>query len=209
MSNLLSRILSSILFLPLFLYVIYLNNFYFHFLLFFIFIVAVYELKILYKNYLFLIFIYLLLLLFILSFYKLRANSLYDFWYLVWFMSIVWLSDIGGYFIGKLLKGPKLNKWSPNKTISGFCGSLIFSQIAFVIFFLSNIDFKYSYKVFISQLFFSLISIFGDLFFSFIKRKFGVKDFSNFIPGHGGLLDRIDGLIFVIIFAFFFKMLYA
>ena len=207
MNNFILRIFSSILLLPITLYIIFLNNFFFQILLLIVFVTSIYELRFLIKSYLFLV-VFFLVVFFIISFYKLRGSTLDDFYFLLWFLSIVWLSDIGGYAVGKFFKGPKLSKWSPNKTISGFFGSIIFSQFAFCVFLLSKVQFKYSISILLIQFFFSIISILGDLFFSYLKRVFKIKDFSNIIPGHGGLLDRIDGLIFVIICAYIFKNLY-
>ena len=208
MNNLQLRIISSIFLIPIIIYLIYLNNIYFKIFLFVIFVASIYELKFAKNHYLF-YFCLLLMILFIFLLYNLRGNSLEDFYNLLWFITIVWLSDIGGYVFGKLIKGPKLSKLSPNKTISGFFGSLIFAQFSFMILFVHNLKFIYSEKHFVIQFILSLISIFGDLFFSYIKRKFKIKDFSNIIPGHGGVLDRIDGLIFVIIFGYIFKFNYA
>ena len=207
MNNFILRIFSSILLLPITLYIIFLNNFFFQIFLLIVFATSIYELRFLIKSYLFLV-VFLLVVFFIISFYNLRGSTLDDFYFLLWFLSIVWLSDIGGYAVGKFFKGPKLSKWSPNKTISGFFGSIIFSQFAFCVFLLSKVQFKYSISIILIQFFFSIISILGDLFFSYLKRVFKIKDFSNIIPGHGGLLDRIDGLIFVIICAYIFKNLY-
>ena len=102
-------------------------------------------------------------------------------------------SDIGGFIIGKYLKGPKLTKISPNKTISGAIGSLIFtSLIIYTLFFyftgVTNL------KIFIIGLSVSISCQIGDLFFSFLKRKAKVKDTGNIFPGHGGVLDRLDGI---------------
>lgn len=207
MNNFILRIFSSIFLLPITLYIIFLNNFFFQIFLLIVFAISIYELRFAIKSYLFLV-VFFLLVFFIISFYKLRGSTLDDFYFLLWFLFIVWLSDIGGYVVGKFFKGPKLSKWSPNKTISGFFGSIIFSQFAFCAFLLSKVQFKYSISIIFIQFFFSIISILGDLFFSYLKRVFKIKDFSNIIPGHGGLLDRIDGLIFVIICAYIFKYLY-
>ena len=78
--------------------------------------------------------------------------------------------------------------------------------MAFYVIFLATKDASFSYKFFIIQIFICVSSVFGDLFFSYIKRKNNIKDYSNIIPGHGGLLDRIDGLIFAIIFANILKI---
>tara|TARA_B100000989_G_scaffold79685_1_gene56774 strand:+ start:4194 stop:4838 length:645 start_codon:yes stop_codon:yes gene_type:complete len=104
-------------------------------------------------------------------------------------------SDIGGFVFGNLFKWKKLTKISPNKTYSGVFGAYIFSLIFFNIFF-------YSQTNFIEMIFFvlvlSTISQAGDIFISFLKRKAMIKDTGNILPGHGGILDRFDGLIFAI-----------
>ena len=104
-------------------------------------------------------------------------------------------SDIGGYIIGKILKGPKITKISPNKTISGSIGSFIFSCFTFCgLFFLmtNNIN----HIIVLTGIITSLACQIGDLFFSYLKRKAKKKDTGNILPGHGGILDRIDGIIF-------------
>ena len=103
-------------------------------------------------------------------------------------------SDIGGYVFGKLFKGPKLTKISPNKTISGALGSVFFSSIIIIFF---SFYFTDSFKI--ELLYIALITSagcqLGDLFFSLLKRKASIKDTSNILPGHGGILDRIDGIL--------------
>ena len=103
-------------------------------------------------------------------------------------------SDIGGYITGKLFKGPKLSKISPNKTISGALGSLIFTSILIssLIYFYTS-DFKFGFII--VSLSTSIFCQLGDLFFSFLKRKSKIKDTGKFLPGHGGILDRIDGIL--------------
>ena len=104
-------------------------------------------------------------------------------------------SDIGGYLFGKTFKGKKITKISPNKTYSGMIGSYL---ISFLISFLIFKDF-YEYidlLIYISLI--STISQFGDIFISFLKRKAKLKDTGNILPGHGGMLDRFDGIIFAI-----------
>ena len=121
----------------------------------------------------------------------------------LWLIILTWLSDIGGYIFGKLFGGPKLAQISPNKTWAGAIGSIILSQFAFLIFFL-NSDYKFNITIIFMQLFLSIIGQFGDILMSYVKRKNNKKDTSNFIPGHGGFLDRVDGLIWIIIFGNFF-----
>jgi phosphatidate cytidylyltransferase len=121
----------------------------------------------------------------------------------LWLIVLTWLSDIGGYIFGKLFGGPKLTQISPNKTWAGAIGSIILSQFAFLIFFL-NSNYKFNITIIFMQLFLSIIGQFGDILMSYVKRKNNKKDTSNFIPGHGGFLDRVDGLIWIIIFGNFF-----
>ena len=121
----------------------------------------------------------------------------------LWLVILTWLNDIGGYIFGKLFGGPKLTQISPNKTWAGAVGSIILSQFAFLIFFLNN-NYKFNITIIFMQLFLSIISQFGDILMSYVKRKNNKKDTSNFIPGHGGFLDRVDGLIWIIIFGNFF-----
>ena len=104
-------------------------------------------------------------------------------------------SDIGGYLLGKILKGPKLTKISPNKTFSGAIGSFILSCILFssLIYYETKV---FNFRIIIIGLMISLFCQIGDLFFSYLKRKADVKDTGNLLPGHGGLLDRLDGIFF-------------
>ena len=110
-------------------------------------------------------------------------------------------SDIGGFIFGKYFKGPKLTKISPKKTISGAIGSLLFSTIIYSgIFFFYNKNFNLN--IVLVGLLTSMACQFGDLFFSFLKRKAKVKDTGNFFPGHGGVLDRLDGILVGVPFGF-------
>ena len=104
-------------------------------------------------------------------------------------------SDLGGYFFGKLLKGNKLTKISPNKTVSGVIGAFIFSILIIPIFY-TNLNFISTNLLFVATIFISLVSQLGDLFISFLKRQAKVKDTGNILPGHGGILDRVDGILF-------------
>ena len=106
-------------------------------------------------------------------------------------------SDIGGFTFGKFFKGMKLTKISPNKTVAGAMGSFFFS-IMLIPFFISLYnEYSFPYMIVITLLI-SIISQLGDLFISFLKRKAKVKDTSDLLPGHGGVLDRMDGIIFAI-----------
>ena len=122
----------------------------------------------------------------------------------LYIVSICFLTDIGGYIFGKIIGGKKLSKISPNKTISGTVGSFIFSIIP-LIFFLNldylNLDLNF-YNILFCILI-SLISQLGELFVSFLKRKAKIKDTGKILPGHGGILDRVDGIIFAVPFSYF------
>jgi phosphatidate cytidylyltransferase len=140
-----------------------------------------------------------LIYLFLLVYLILLAKSKYPELNLVLIYSILIsiMSDIGGLIIGKIFKGKKLTKISPNKTISGAIGSFIFSL--FLLPFFNNYFINHEIlNLLIITLSISLISQIGDIFISFIKRKARVKDTSDILPGHGGFLDRIDGIIFAI-----------
>tara|TARA_B100001121_G_C18189873_1_gene389676 strand:- start:56 stop:430 length:375 start_codon:yes stop_codon:yes gene_type:complete len=115
-------------------------------------------------------------------------------------------SDIGGYIFGKILKGPKLTNISPNKTFSGAIGSFIFSCTLFssLIYYETKV---FNLTIVIIGLIISLFCQIGDLFFSYLKRKANIKDTGNLLPGHGGLLDRFDGIFFGIPFGFIFLIL--
>ncbi len=108
-------------------------------------------------------------------------------------------TDIGGYVFGKIIGGKKLTKISPNKTISGLIGSFVLSftiGLTFHKLFSNNLIFDINILVFIFLI--SLISQSGDLIISIFKRKAKVKDTGSFLPGHGGILDRIDGMLFAL-----------
>lgn len=115
----------------------------------------------------------------------------------IWFVFMVWGVDVGAYLVGSTLKGPKLApKISPNKTWSGLIGGMLFSVLL-------SIAFSYFFGAFANYAFYAIlgaviavIAQIGDLFESHIKRSLGIKDSSNLIPGHGGVFDRVDGLIF-------------
>ena len=103
-------------------------------------------------------------------------------------------SDLGGYIFGKIFKGPRLTKISPNKTYSGAIGSLVCTIVLMHIFFSYFISLN-NFQVIIIGLVTSIFCQLGDLFFSYLKRKAKIKDTGNFFPGHGGVLDRIDGIL--------------
>ena len=197
-NNFLKRILSIFFLAPIFIFCILTGGVGFNLLILFLFVVFIFEiskLKIFYIK----ILLFLIFLIFLYSFYNLRYIT--DGIKIVFLITfITWLSDTGGYLFGKLIGGKKISFISPNKTISGYCGSIIFVQINhFYIHYFEIYLFKTLYANILFLFLCTLIVIFGDLFFSYFKRLNKIKDYSNLIPGHGGLLDRLDGFIFLII----------
>ena len=129
--------------------------------------------------------------------------------FFLYIISICFLTDIGGYVFGKLIGGKKLSKISPNKTISGTIGSFIFSIFPLIIFLnLGYLNLEFDLDNILLCLLVSLISQLGDLFISFFKRKAKIKDTGKLLPGHGGVLDRVDGIIFAIPFTYFLLKLF-
>ena len=123
--------------------------------------------------------------------------------FFLYVISICFFTDIGGYIFGKTIGGKKLSKISPNKTMAGSVGSFILSIIPLIIVINFNyLDLELNLINIIFCLLISLISQLGDLFISLIKRKSKVKDTGNLLPGHGGFLDRMDGIIFAVPFSY-------
>ena len=130
--------------------------------------------------------------------YKLQGPT-----FLLFVISICFLSDIGGYVFGKIIGGKKLTKISPNKTISGSIGSFIFSIFSLIVFSnINNFKLDFNFDNLILCLSISLICQLGDLFISLLKRKAKIKDTGKILPGHGGILDRVDGIIFALPFSY-------
>ena len=130
------------------------------------------------------------------------------------FVIVICIStDIGGYAFGKILKGPRLTKISPNKTISGMIGSYILSLISaiFFIFIVQKLFlfyFQLNFQIIIITILISSISQIGDILISYFKRLSKIKNSGNLIPGHGGILDRIDGMLFAFPFSFLIFLLF-
>ncbi|MDC3028529.1 phosphatidate cytidylyltransferase [Candidatus Pelagibacter sp.] len=194
------RLISSLILIPIVIFFIIQGSTFFTIFLSLIFLITSYEwLKMNKKNYIInLIGIIFLLISFYCAFY-LRENNL------VFFLLIVIVcifTDVGGYIFGKTLKGPKLTKISPNKTYSGAIGSFLISLIAGLTYldYLGDVNILNNnyLKIFLLIFFVSLTSQLGDLVISFFKRQARLKDTGMIIPGHGGMLDRIDGLIFAL-----------
>ena len=137
----------------------------------------------------------------IISYEIYSSGSSVLFFYII---SICFFTDIGGYAFGKIIGGRKLSKISPNKTVSGTIGSFISSMIPLIFFLQFNyLSLELNINNIIFCLLISLISQLGDLFISFLKRKAKIKDTGNLLPGHGGILDRVDGIIFAVPFSYF------
>ena len=117
--------------------------------------------------------------------------------YLLYSVLVAIMSDVGGLVCGKIFRGKKLTKISPNKTISGSIGSFIFSILLIPLFYKGEID-QSLLNILLITIIISLTSQLGDLFISLLKRRAKVKDTSDLLPGHGGVLDRLDGIIFAI-----------
>tara|TARA_B100000963_G_scaffold2168_1_gene1729 strand:- start:5816 stop:6460 length:645 start_codon:yes stop_codon:yes gene_type:complete len=214
MSNLNKRILTSFPLLIITIFAIY-NNIILLLSLFIITSILIYEflyiLKSIFKKNKQKLFLFLTLFILYLCFF---ASQIYFFLLgefenkqiiFLFILSICIFTDIGGYIFGKILKGKKLTSISPNKTYAGMMGSFLCSLIICMIFI---IYFNFPISLLIYTFFISLVSQSGDLFISYLKRKANIKDTGNFLPGHGGLLDRLDGIIFSIpigikIFIFF------
>ena len=205
MSNFIKRVLSSIVFLTIAFYFIFQGSYIFLFFLIVCLLISCFEWHNMTKNYLHKIYGFLFLIISFYFFYRISADTINLFFVIILCIS----TDIGGYVFGKVFKGPKLTKISPNKTYSGLLGSFIFPVIVSLIYnkyytligtyFSSKFpggNYELNFLFFI--LFISMISQLGDLIISFFKREAKVKDTGKIIPGHGGILDRIDGLIFAI-----------
>ena len=199
MINFIKRLLSSIIIIPLVFFFIFSENYLFVFFIIACLIVSIYEWHnlnlpnfIKYFGYFFILFSFY-------CFYELRySNNDESFLNFLIIISACISTDIGGYIFGKIFKGPKLTKISPNKTFSGVGGGffipIIIIYFGLVFFDLSN---NFNILLFFYIIFISFISQIGDLIISYCKRLSNVKDTGKLIPGHGGLLDRIDGMIFV------------
>ena len=216
-NNLTKRLISSLIILPITLLFIVNGSLFFMFFLSILFLVTSYEWmkmtkrKILYKS------IGIIFLIF--SFYSafvLRTYTGLNFFLFIILISI--FTDIGGYIFGNFFKGPKLTKISPNKTYSGVIGSLLMPVFAGLLYIqyiklplgilvplkLDTLSNNFDLNFLIMILFISIISQLGDLTISYFKRLSKIKDTGKILPGHGGLLDRLDGLIFVIPISYLF-----
>ena len=204
--NLINRIITSIILLIILSFGLFLNKLIGLYLIIIVSIISYFEfsnlIKIKFRNdrkkaSISIILSVLYLAFFVYAAYGLYNSSLYIF---VLILMICIFSDTGGYIVGKLIGGKKLTKLSPKKTISGSVGSFVFSLFPIIFMLIFEIDYQ-KINILLASflcLFLSLICQLGDLFISYFKRQAKVKDTGSLLPGHGGLLDRIDGFIFVL-----------
>ena len=199
------RILSSILLIPLALFFIIKGSFFLIFFLIACFFISAYEWHLMTKKNKFSLIGYIFFIFSFYSVFQLRNNLPGEYYYILLVTIICVATDVGGYLFGKIFKGPKLTKISPKKTYSGVIGSFLLSLIFTNLFlqFSSNVQtFKFTNEMFLFILLVSFISQIGDLIISYFKRKSKIKDTGTIIPGHGGILDRIDGVIFALPFSY-------
>jgi len=194
------RILSSIILLPIIIYLIIKGSFLFNFFILICFFISAFEWHKMTKNFLYKIFVFSFY-----TIYKIRNDLPNDYDDFLLIILVCVSTDIGGYIFGNIFKGPKLTKISPKKTYSGMIGGYLLS-IIFANFFLNNYFNRTTMELtgdtFILIILISTVSQIGDLIISYFKRLSNVKDTGKIIPGHGGLLDRIDGMIFAFPFSY-------
>ena len=190
MNNFFKRILSAIILIPLSLYFIFHGSFMLMFFTATCFLVACYEWHMMTKKKSFKNYGFFFLVFSFYTFYELELT-------IVLFVILICVStDISGYVFGKLFKGPKLTKISPNKTYAGMIGGYFLSLISLTVI-INLIDYSHiPIQIFLLTLLISTVSQIGDIIVSYFKRLSKTKDTGRIIPGHGGLLDRIDGMIF-------------
>ena len=200
MSDFIKRILSSIILLPLVLYIIQVGSFYLTFLIIIMFLISYFEWSKMVKRKDLKLSGLIFLILSFYTFYDLAVNKV------IWIPLFICIStDIGGYVFGKIFKGPKLTKISPNKTYAGTIGGYLLS-VLFISLYLNYINEEFKIDWLIIIILISSISQIGDLIISYFKRISNIKNTGNIIPGHGGLLDRIDGMIFAFPIYYFIKL---
>ena len=192
MSNeFIKRMISSIILLPLSFYLIIKGSFFLIFFTIICFIVACFEWHTLSKKKNYYIYGFLFLIFSFYTFYELSIELIGVFYVII----ICSSTDIGGYVFGKIFKGPKLTKISPNKTYAGMIGGYFLSLISLSVI-INFIDYETTTILFLLTILISTVSQIGDIIISYFKRLSKIKNTGKLIPGHGGLLDRVDGMIF-------------
>jgi len=185
------RFVSSIILLPLSFYFIIQGSFFLIFFTIICFIVACFEWHTLSKKKNYYIYGFLFLIFSFYTFYELSIELIGVFYVII----ICSSTDIGGYVFGKIFKGPKLTKISPNKTYAGMIGGYFLSLISLSVI-INFIDYETTTILFLLTILISTVSQIGDIIISYFKRLSKIKNTGKLIPGHGGLLDRVDGMIF-------------
>ena len=199
------RVFSSLILIPIVFFVIIEGSILFNFFISICLVITAYEWLQMSKANIQKIFGLFFIIISFYSIFKIRNDFNQDYFHISLIAIICISTDTGGYIFGKLLKGPKLTKLSPKKTYAGMLGSFLLSITVTIIFFnlTSKIyNFKYTEETFIFVLLVSLVSQIGDIIISYFKRLSKIKDTGNIIPGHGGILDRIDGMIFAFPFSY-------
>ena len=199
--NLNQRLISSLIIIPLSFFFIIKGSYLFNFFLLFCISICFYEWHFMSKSKIYHSLGFFFLIFSFYSAYELRNSFGKESLIIFLFVILVCiLSDIGGYIFGNIFKGPKITKISPNKTFSGMIGAYLFSFL--IIYFLEytyvlfDTNLQWNSEIFIYIIFVSTISQIGDLIVSYFKRLSNIKDTGKILPGHGGILDRIDGMIF-------------
>jgi len=201
--ELVKRILSSVILIPISIFFIIKGSFLFSLFIIIFFLISLQEWLMMSKNSPYKIFGIIFLFFSFFTIYKLRINQDNDYWFFLFVTTICISTDIGGFIFGKTFKGPKLTKLSPNKTYAGLFGAFIFSVIFAIIFTKYYPSKIFNLNIFIFVILISSVSQFGDIAVSYFKRLSKIKDTGNIIPGHGGVLDRIDGMIFAFPLSYF------
>ena len=195
------RILSSLILIPVATFFVLKGTFFFNFFLIICLSITLYEWQMMSKKKPYNIFGHIFLLLSFYSAYLIRNENEKSLYIFLVVLLICISTDIGGYILGKILKGPKLTKISPKKTYSGVFGGYLLSIIV-ANFFIDYVDLNFHTEEFVIVIVISTISQIGDITVSYFKRLSKLKNTGKLIPGHGGILDRIDGMIFA--FPFFY-----
>ena len=204
-NELIKRISSSLVLIPIVFFIIIEGSILFNIFICTCFIITAYEWLQMSKKNIQKIFGLFFIIVSFYSIFQIRHDFNQDYFYFLLIAIICISTDVGGYIFGKLLKGPKLTKLSPNKTYAGVIGSFLLAIIITILFLeltFKIFDFRFGFKTFIFVLAVSLVSQIGDIIISYFKRLSKIKDTGNIIPGHGGILDRIDGMIFAYPFSY-------
>jgi phosphatidate cytidylyltransferase len=208
----LKRFISSLILIPFVFFFIIKGSVLFNFFLFSIFCISCYEWYKMSKNKKYFLIGNLFLIFSFFTVYSIKTSNTSDsIFAFIFIISVCISTDIGGYVFGNIFKGPKLTKISPKKTYSGVVGSYVLSILT--IFFLTtysnsfiNTDIFFDKYLIIATFFISTSSQLGDIFISYLKRLSNIKDTGKIIPGHGGILDRIDGMIFAFPFYYILNL---